>query len=655
MKTSIGLLVVMVAPIAFSLLKNKLASKNSSTIKTARSFLGSFTEEFELDLKNKKWQHDLSSKIGEKNLNKIKSAIAQSETCMHISGARPSAKIKFSFHNKKYLAIVRSVNTYSATLILKLVCNKKLQQQSLQQKINLQISKKSLMPLATIDWRNSTIVFNELAAKKLEVHDLQWTSMDKIFAANEISKIAAVSAKLFEGRICKIKTTLISGKIIILRPIFKNKCKETITWCVFDAEKDMQRRNRFETSQKLQALGQFVGGIAHDFNNILTAIIGYCDLFLMTKQSPNEENEVMQIKQNSMRAATLINSLLLYSKGQEQASPLVDVAEVIDGIAPLLQRCIGANISLKISATKRNFLISISKNALEQVIMNLVLNARDAMHSGVGEIKISIKRVCSIEKIIIPCREEESFFSSSGQTSSGPYIVIAVEDTGYGIDPKVMSKIFDPFFSTKPPGSGTGIGLSTSLDAINRYGGHIYVSSKVGCGSKFFVSLPEQRLQKEYGTELQKEYNATETLPSANDTKQTESPMLIAKDSKLLIVEDNEHVLAFMAKVLKNQGYTVVSARCGTNGLRKISKEINLLITDALMPNLGGIELAHKARQLFPGLPVILISGYSKDSMESEQLSESGNTLFLQKPFSITQLVSAVKTAMNVKEHCDTN
>lgn len=382
-------------------------------------------------------------------------------------------------------------------------------------------------------------------------------------------------------------------------------------------------------SQKMQAMGQLAGGIAHDFNNLLTAMIGFCDLLLL-KHSPGDQSfiDIMQIKQNANRAANLVRQLLAFSKQQTLQPQIFNVVDGLRDLSVLLQRLIGVNIHLDISHGRDLGLIKVDRGQFEQVIINLVVNARDAMNSQGG---LSIKtfnkhptKAIHINHEILP---------------AGPYVVMEIADTGSGIQKEHLPRIFDPFFSTKEVGQGTGLGLSTVYGIVKQTGGYIFVDSVVGKGTKFSLFLPSYQPQDRGN------------LPEAT------GPKLPAEDltgvGTILFVEDEEAVRLFATRALRDKGYRVVEASNGQEALEyirslvhKTGEKIDLLITDVVMPALDGPTLIKKAHEIFPELKVIYISGYAEDSFR-QRVGQEEDIHFLSKPFSLKELALKVKDVMH--------
>ncbi|WP_298724553.1 ATP-binding protein [uncultured Ferrovibrio sp.] len=391
-----------------------------------------------------------------------------------------------------------------------------------------------------------------------------------------------------------------------------------------DTTEQRNLQTQFHQSQKMQAVGQLAGGIAHDFNNLLTAMIGFCDLLLQRHQ-PGDQSfaDVMQIKQNASRAANLVRQLLAFSRQQTLVPKILDITDVLADLRNLISRLIGETITLKMTHGRDLGLVRVDQGQLEQVIINLAVNARDAMTEG-GELRIrtsnwQAERPTEIGAETIP---------------PGEYVLIEVADNGHGIAPENLSKIFDPFFTTKAVGAGTGLGLSTVYGIIKQTGGFIQVESAEGEGACFRIYLPRYR-------------PTPEELAAVRDDVRHDSRDLTGR-GLVLLVEDEDAVRSFAARALRNKGYTVIEAASGEQALALPAEQlerVELLISDVVMPNLDGPSLAAELRLRRPNLRVLFISGYAEDSLRTS-LAKSPHVNFLPKPFSLSQLAGKVKEVM---------
>jgi two-component system cell cycle sensor histidine kinase/response regulator CckA len=390
-----------------------------------------------------------------------------------------------------------------------------------------------------------------------------------------------------------------------------------------DATEQKRLELQFAHSQKIQAVGQLAGGIAHDFNNLLTAMIGFCDLLLL-RHRPGDQSfaDIMQIKQNANRAANLVRQLLAFSRQQTLQPRVLNVADVLAELSHLLRRLIGEDIDLAIVHGRDLAPVKVDHGQIEQVIINLAVNARDAMPNG-GKLTIRTGNVTIARPV-----------TRGGETMPpGHYVEIEVTDTGTGIPADIQGRIFDPFFSTKEVGQGVGLGLSTVYGILKQTGGFIFVDSKPGAGAAFSIYLPRH----DGGT-------PTEPARDGGDG----SALDLTGMGTILLVEDEDAVRLFGARALRNKGYRVLEARDGEAALEIVGGEgggIDLLVTDVVMPRMDGPTLAREIRARRPDMKVIFISGYAEDDFR-RRLDEDADIHFLAKPFSLKQLAGKVKDAL---------
>ena len=397
-----------------------------------------------------------------------------------------------------------------------------------------------------------------------------------------------------------------------------------IALCAIDMTEQRALEVQFAQSQKLQAVGHLAGGVAHDFNNVLTAIIGYCDL-LLAKHRPSDPSfpDIMQIKQNANRAAGLVRQLLAFSRRQTLRPQVIELADVISDAAALLRRLIGERITLDVEHARDLWPVKVDVNQFEQVIVNLAVNARDAMPDG-GTLTIRTGNVPA------------AGCAAYGQgLPEGDYVMVEVADTGTGIPPDIMDKIFEPFFSTKEVGKGTGLGLSTVYGIVQQTGGTILADSEMGHGTTFRVFLPRHMA----GAEEEEAPKPAEPEPKAGDTT--------GQGRRVLLVEDEDAVRAFASRALANRGYEVLAAASGVEALELMNREgsVDLVISDVVMPEMDGPTLLRELRSREPGLKVIFISGYAEEAF-ARNLPPSEHFSFLPKPFSLKQLVAAVSETL---------
>jgi signal transduction histidine kinase/ActR/RegA family two-component response regulator len=375
---------------------------------------------------------------------------------------------------------------------------------------------------------------------------------------------------------------------------------------------------------RLQAVGQLAGGIAHDFNNLLTAMIGFCDLLLL-RHRPGDQSfaDVMQIRQNANRAASLVRQLLAYSRQQTLQPRVISLSEVLAELAHLLRRLIGGAIDLKLEHGRDIHPVMVDQGQVEQVVINLVVNARDAMPEG-GTLTIRTANLTAAAPM--PAVGE--------MLPAGDYARIDIVDTGSGIEPEIIDRIFEPFFSTKPVGAGTGLGLATVYGIVKQSGGHVAIESEMGAGTTFSIFLPR--------------YAESAGAAAARREGVEEAARDLTGAGTILLVEDEDAVRLFSARALRNKGYKVIEARSGEAALVIMGQDgepIDLLITDVVMPEMDGPALVEEVRQRRPDMKVIFISGYAESAFR-QRASDGSMLHFLAKPFSLKQLATKVKDVL---------
>ena len=389
---------------------------------------------------------------------------------------------------------------------------------------------------------------------------------------------------------------------------------------------DLTQQKNLETqfiqSQKMQAVGQLAGGIAHDFNNLLTAMIGFCDLLLL-RHKPGDPSfsDIQQIKQNSNRATNLVRQLLAFSRQQTLRPKVQDITDILTELAHLTRRLIGANIELKMIHGQDLGYVKVDGGQMEQVLINMAVNARDAMPDG-GTLTIKTSHF----------NNDESIPLGADIMPAGHWVKIEVSDTGTGIPPEIMQRIFEPFFTTKDVGQGTGLGLATVFGIVRQTGGYLTVHSEVGVGTTFSVYLP-RLMEMEADTEAKPQ--AEEMVGDLTGT------------ARILLVEDEDAVRTFSMRALTNKGYEVETAESGEAGwtkFKELKKPVDLLITDVIMPGMDGPTLAKQIRGEMPTLKIIFVSGYTEEKLK-DQMGDGIH--FLPKPFTLKQLAAKVKEVLD--------
>ncbi len=391
---------------------------------------------------------------------------------------------------------------------------------------------------------------------------------------------------------------------------------------IMDATEQKALEVSFAQSQKMEAVGKLAGGIAHDFNNVLTAIIGFSDLLLQTHRPTDAPyKNIMAIKHSANRAAGMVSQLLAFSRRQTLQPEVLQLGETIGDLAVLLNRLLGEKIDLKILQGRDLWYVKADRSQLSQVIINLGVNARDAMLDG-GRLKISSRNITERESQRI---EQPGFVV-------GEYVLIEVEDTGCGMSPEIMAKIFEPFFTTKGVGKGTGLGLSTVYGIVKQTGGFVFLESTPGQGTIFRVYLPRHHV--EVGAE-----------PISPKAAKKDRAVDLTGSGRVLLVEDEDAVRGFAVEALKRQGYEVLQATSGVDALEVIAATegpIDLVVSDVIMPEMDGPTLLKELRRVQPTLKFVFMSGYPDDAFKNT-LEPGTEFAFLQKPFSLVQLATKVK------------
>lgn len=389
-----------------------------------------------------------------------------------------------------------------------------------------------------------------------------------------------------------------------------------------DNSEQIKLEKQIAQATKMQAVGQLAGGVAHDFNNILTAVIGYCDLMLL-RHSPGDADfdDINQIRQNANRAANLVRQLLAFSRQQTLRLQVLQVSDVIGELSHLLKRLLGETVTLTVKHGRNLAPVRVDPGQLEQVVVNLAVNARDAMPKG-GELTISTYGVAA----------DEVKGLGHEMMPAADYVAIAVKDTGTGIPFEVLPKIFEPFFTTKEVGKGTGLGLSTVYGIVKQTGGFIFADSASGRGTTFTIYLPAHS------------ENVTEQVPATKT--EGDVPDLWGKGT-ILLVEDEAMVRAVAERALSRKGYEVLTASNGEEALELLETRpegVDLLISDVVMPTMDGPTLVGHARERFPNLRIIFMSGYAEEQLRRE--ISVPDVAFLPKPFSVQELAEKVRAAL---------
>ncbi|WP_085962876.1 cell cycle histidine kinase CckA [Bradyrhizobium sp. ORS 285] len=414
--------------------------------------------------------------------------------------------------------------------------------------------------------------------------------------------------------------------------------RETEAAIVYMLETTERRalENQINQSQKMEMVGQLAGGIAHDFNNVLSAIMMAND-FLLNAHKPTDPSfqDIMQIKQNATRAATLVRQLLAFSRRQTLRPQVLDLGDALSDLTMLLRRLIGEKVKLDLAHGRDLWPVKVDVSQFEQVIVNLAVNARDAMPDG-GKLSVRTANVTA----------EEAAQGGYKGMPVADYVKIEISDTGTGIPAEIREKIFEPFFSTKEVGKGTGLGLSTVYGIIKQTGGFIYVDSELGKGTSFQIFLPRHIVVPE----VQPEPQATNgTVKDAAPAAEAPKPRAdLTGQGTILLVEDEEGLRALNARGLRSRGYSVIEASNGIEAMEALEEcngELDLVVSDVVMPEMDGPTLLKVMREKNPDIKIIFVSGYAEDAFE-KSLPENQQFAFLPKPFTLSQLVAAVKETM---------
>jgi len=387
-------------------------------------------------------------------------------------------------------------------------------------------------------------------------------------------------------------------------------------------------------SQKMQAVGQLAGGIAHDFNNVLTAIIMASDL-LLTNHRPSDPSfpDIMNIKQNANRAASLVRQLLAFSRRQTMRPEVLDLTDVLADLRMLLARLVGNGVQLKIEHGRDLWPVKADIGQFEQVVVNLAVNARDAMPEG-GELTIRTRNVDAAESAGFGYRE----------LTAGDYVLVEVADSGTGIDAEVLKKIFEPFFTTKEVGKGTGLGLSMVYGIVKQTGGFIFCDSEIGRGATFRIFLP-RHVPAEAPVEQGQPADAAPAGAEKAAARGPETHKDLSGSATVLLVEDEDAVRMGNVRALASRGYTVHEASSGVEALEKFKElegKVDIVVSDVVMPEMDGPTLLRELLLLQPDIKFIFVSGYAEDAF-AKNLPSEAKFGFLPKPFSLKQLATIVK------------
>jgi two-component system, cell cycle sensor histidine kinase and response regulator CckA len=497
------------------------------------------------------------------------------------------------------------------------------------------------MAIATVDRGGAVVRANARFAKLAQSLSPDNSAHKSIFRAvsarDRVTLIAAINqAAEGQGDIAPVEVMLEGARErwaqFFVTPVEEDE-RDTEAAIVYMLETTERRalENQINQSQKMDMVGQLAGGIAHDFNNVLSAIMMAND-FLLNAHKPTDPSfqDIMQIKQNATRAATLVRQLLAFSRRQTLRPQVLDLGDALSDLTMLLRRLIGEKVKLDFVHGRDLWPVKVDVSQFEQVVVNLAVNARDAMPDG-GTLTVKTANITAAESAEL---------AHKGMPASD-YVRIEITDTGTGIPADIRDKIFEPFFSTKEVGKGTGLGLSTVYGIVKQTGGFIYVDSETGKGTSFHIFLPRHHVEKDA------EVEAPATNGAAKAAEQKPRTDLTGQGT-ILLVEDEEGLRALNARGLRSRGYTVVEAENGIEAMEALEAQsgaIDLVVSDVVMPEMDGPTLLKAMREKNPDIKFIFVSGYAEDAFE-KSLPEGQQFDFLPKPFTLSQLVAAVKETM---------
>jgi two-component system, cell cycle sensor histidine kinase and response regulator CckA len=500
------------------------------------------------------------------------------------------------------------------------------------------------MAIATVDRGGAVVRANARFAKLAQSLSPDGAANKSIFrtvnARDRGLLIAAINqAAEGQGDIAPVEAMLDGAKErwgqFFVTSVEENE-RETEAAIVYLLETTERRalENQINQSQKMDMVGQLAGGIAHDFNNVLSAIMMAND-FLLNAHKPTDPSfqDIMQIKQNATRAATLVRQLLAFSRRQTLRPQVLDLGDALSDLTMLLRRLIGEKVKLDLVHGRDLWPIKVDVSQFEQVIVNLAVNARDAMPDG-GKLTVKTANLTT---------DEAAQLSYKGMPAAD-YVRIDITDTGTGIPPEIVDKIFEPFFSTKEVGKGTGLGLSTVYGIVKQTGGFVYVDSEAGKGTSFHIFFPRHRPELEVQPEPQAANGAAKGAAAEPPKPRAD----LTGQGTILLVEDEDGLRSLNARGLRSRGYSVIEASNGVEAMEALEEKdgaVDLVVSDVVMPEMDGPTLLREMRKRNPNLKIIFVSGYAEEAFD-KSLPENEQFAFLPKPFALSALVEKVKETM---------
>jgi two-component system cell cycle sensor histidine kinase/response regulator CckA len=507
------------------------------------------------------------------------------------------------------------------------------------------------MAIATVDKQGriarSNALFARLFNPVLQGGPTDCRSILSVVAARDRSVLEAAirSAAEGQGEIAPVDAALEGAgdrcaRFYVAAVEEEKGDREAAIVYALDITEQRALESQLSQQQKLETIGRLAGNVAHDFNNLLGAIMMATD-FLLNAHRPTDPSfqDIMEIKQNANRAASLVRQLLAFSRKQTLRPQVLDLGEAVSDLSVLLRRLIGEKIQLKVVHGRDLWPVKADLGQFEQSIINLAVNARDAMPNG-GTLTLRTANIETQECARLPYKE----------MPVGEYALIEIADTGTGIAPEVIDKIFDPFYTTKEIGRGTGLGLASVYGFIKQTGGFIYVDSEVGKGATFRIFIPRHIPAADEAHVSHLPETAAPAiagaLSAAAEAKRAATDL--TGEGTILLVEDEQGLRALNARGLSSRGYTVVEAGNGVEAIEALERregKIDLVVSDVMMPEMDGPTLFKELRKRRPEIKIIFVSGYAEDAFQ-KNLPDADQFDFLSKPFTLKQLVAQVKDTM---------